>query len=140
MKSRLLLQLALDLSRTLGSEDRLQRMLLAIGDTLGADAAALILLEEDRVLVRASHGLTAAGEAGCWGRFEQPRLSAILDSALPVVFPHDCELIDPFDDMLTASGADQHSVHSCLGIPLSFDDDLLGCITADAERLNAFAD
>ncbi|OVE77545.1 nitric oxide reductase transcription regulator [bacterium F16] len=138
--NKLLLELALDLARTLGSADRLQRMLLAIRKALNSDAAALLVLDNDRITVRASHGLNMLGQTKEWLRSEQPRLNEILKADDFVIFPDDSRIADPFDGLLDGISESGHLVHSCLGIPLRIDNSLLGCITADALRGDAFVD
>ena len=134
----LLLRLSLDLTRYLESSDRLQRLLSAIRDTLGADAAALLLQDGKRISVQASHGLNPEGKNKSWAVGEQPRLKIILESEHPIIFPADSQLVDPFDGFLAGATHALHSVHSCLGIPLRIDGRTLGCLTADALELDAF--
>ena len=134
----LLLELSLDLTKNLESSDRLQRLLVAARDTLGADAAALLIGDENKIAVRASHGLTEEGQIKSWQAGEQPRLQRILGSEIPVIFPSDSKLLDPFDGLLAGAPHALHSVHSCMGIPLRIDGRILGCLTADSLALDAF--
>ncbi len=139
-KQNLLIELALDLTLNLNAKDRLQRLLSALRKALGADAAALILIEDNCWKVRASHGLNRAGQQLKWSIGKQARLKEVFKSQKVIVFPWDSELEDPFDGFLSEAPNALHFVHSCLGIPLKVEGKLLGCLTADALELGAFDD
>lgn len=133
-----LLSVALDLTRSLGAEDRYRRLLDAVADLVPCDAACVLRRERDAFVPIVSRGLTgdAAGRRFVFG--EHPRLDVIAAAAEPVRFPTDSKLADPFDGLLEADETALSHVHACLGWPLRADGELVGLMTADALDASAF--
>jgi anaerobic nitric oxide reductase transcription regulator len=69
---------------------------------------------------------------------DNPRLQIICNSAEPVRFPADSPLPDPFDGLVEDDPTALEHVHACLGCPLRVEDQLVGALTADALRADAF--
>ena len=70
-----LLSLALDLTLNLKSKDRIERLLFKIRENLKADAAALLLVDHNKVRIRASQGILPNAANKAWQINEQPRLT-----------------------------------------------------------------
>lgn len=135
-----LFSIAHDLTASLGSEDRYQRVLTALRQLIACDAACLLRLEGDTLRPLASHGLTAAAATRTYDRHRHPRLDRILRASGPVHFPADSDLPDPFDHGLLHYPAAVPGIHACLGCPLWDDGTVVGALTADAVELGAFDD
>ncbi len=133
-----LLQIALDLTSSLAARDRYDRLLDAVRQAIPCDAAALMRLEGDELVPLAAHGLApeALGRRYPWQ--DHPRLDLILSSEVPVRFPPDSPLPDPFDGMLEADRSALRRIHACLGCPLSVSGEVVGALTADALEAGAF--
>jgi len=136
--SRLLVQLAQDLSESLQSEHRFQRMVEAILQVLPADAVTLLRVQEGELLPLAMHGLSADALGRRFPRAEHPRLDAICRHDGPLVFPPGCDLPDPFDGLLADAPELTHTVHACAGCPLTVEGELVGVLTLDALDAGAF--
>jgi anaerobic nitric oxide reductase transcription regulator len=135
-----LLSVTLDLTRSLGAEDRYGRLLDAVTALIPCDAACLLRCDGEAFVPIVSRGLTrdAAGRRFMEG--EHPRLDVIAASDEPVRFPPDSRLPDPFDGLLEADESALGHVHACLGWPLRTDGQLVGLLTADALASDAFDD
>ncbi len=68
---------------------------------------------------------------------QHPRLEAIARAGDIVRFPSDSDLPDPYDGLIP-NHDDKLHVHSCIGLPLLIDDQLIGAITIDAFDPNQF--
>ena len=73
----LLLDLALDLTAALSSDDRHRRLVEAVRRMLPCDAAALLRLDGDALVPVATHGLAPETMGRRFARDEHPRLDAI---------------------------------------------------------------
>ena len=133
-----LLDLARDLTASLGACDRYERLLSAVRRLLPYDAACLLRLQGDDLVPLAGHGLVPEALARPYPRLRHPRLDAILRSREPVLFPHDTVLPDPFDGLLVADPYALERIHACLGCPLTADGEVVGALTADALDPEAF--
>jgi anaerobic nitric oxide reductase transcription regulator len=133
-----LLDIARDLTASLGSADRYSRLLAAVQRVIPCDAACLLRLEGQDLVPLAGFGLTAAALARRYRRHEHPRLDIILGSREPVHFPPDSSLPDPFDGAIAASPGPLHKVHACLGCPLTVDGEVVGALTADGLEPGSF--
>lgn len=120
-----------DITITLSSAERFERLLVAIRETIPCDAIALLQLQEERLCPVASLGLGL----GCASRqFEindQPRLARILSSHTPVRFENNCKLPDPFDGLFE-EGDGRLTTHDCMGASIYIDNQAWGVITFDA--------
>lgn len=133
-----LLEIGRDLTASLGSLDRYERLLAAVRRILPFDAACLLRLQGDSLVPLAAHGLVPAALARPYPRHQHPRLDAILKATAPVRFPPDSALPDPFDGFLTADPHALERIHACLGCPLTSDGEIVGALTADALDPGAF--
>jgi anaerobic nitric oxide reductase transcription regulator len=135
-----LLEVALDLTRSLVASDRYQRLVTAVRRAIPCDAAALLRLEGDSFVPLATHGLVPETLGLRFRLADHPRLEIISRSEEPILFPEDSTLPDPFDGLIAGESHALQDVHSCLGCPLRVDGQLVGALTADALRPGAFRD
>ncbi len=133
-----LLEIGRDLTASLGSLDRYERLLSAVRRILPFDAACLLRLQGDALVPLAAHGLVPAALARLYPRHQHPRLDAILKATAPILFAPDSALPDPFDGFLTADPHALERIHACLGCPLTSDGEIVGALTADALDPGAF--
>lgn len=134
----ILLGVARDLTASLATTDRYQRLLDAVRRLVPCDAACLFRLDGDELIPLAGYGLTEEALMRRYPRQEHPRLEVILTSTGPVRFPPDSRLPDPFDGQLAADTHALEHIHACLGCPLTEGGEVVGAITADALAPNAF--
>ena len=133
-----LLGVAVDLSASLGAEDRYRRFLACVQRLVPCDAACLLRLDGEAFVPVAAVGLTPDGLGRRYLRREHPRLDAIASADTPVHFPPDSPLPDPYDGLLAADPSALGHVHACLGCPLRVEGELVGLLTADALEPGAF--
>jgi len=136
----LLMRLSLDLSSSLDSEDRFQRLVEIVVDALPADAVTLLRLEDGALLPIAQHGLSPDAMGRRFDLEQHPRLARICEAGKPVVFDPDSDLPDPFDGLLEAAPNLKDRIHACVGCPLWVHEQLTGVLTLDALRPDAFED
>jgi anaerobic nitric oxide reductase transcription regulator len=134
----ILLEIARDLTASLASEDRYQRLLEAVQRLIPADASCLLRLEGDELVPLAAHGLTEEALVRRYPRGEHPRLDIILSGGGPVRFPPDSPLPDPFDGMLASDPGALDHIHACMGCPLTEGGEVVGALTTDALAPDAF--
>ncbi len=133
-----LLDIALDLTASLSTEARYQRLVSAVRRIVPCDAAAL-LRREDQVLVPvAMEGFVPEASAWRFDSSEHPRLRAILESTTPVRFAAEDPRPDPYDGLVETESDHLPSIHSCMGCSLRVGGDLVGALTVDAIRPGAF--
>lgn len=132
-----LIKLALDLSNSLTATDRFERLLSIICQTITNDAVVLLKYQGEELKPLAQQGLTKEVLGRRFKINEHPRFSQICHADEPIRFPSDCELPDPYDEMLLAQGGNL-PVHACMGLPLKADNQLLGILTLDSMTPNAF--
>lgn len=133
-----LLSIAVDLTDSLASEDRLARLLDAVRRSIPCDAAAVLELNGDELTPLAIHGLAPEVLGRRFARKEHPRLDVVVAKAAPVRFRADCTLPDPYDGLLLVNPDATRDVHACLGCPLMEGDRVIGVLTADALEPGAF--
>src|SRR5687768_17504875 len=126
-----LLDIAQDLTASIGTSDRYSRLLAAVRRLIPCDAACLMRLEGDELVPVAGYGLTPAALARRYSRREHPRLDIILNSKEPVRFPVDSRLPDPFDGAIADAPGPLQKVHACLGCALREGGAVVGALTAD---------
>jgi anaerobic nitric oxide reductase transcription regulator len=68
---------------------------------------------------------------------EHPRFEAICQAKSVLRFDADSPLADPYDGLLSDREGDL-PVHACMGLPLYFDNKLLGLLTLDSLMPNVF--
>jgi anaerobic nitric oxide reductase transcription regulator len=135
-----LLSIAVDLTASLASQDRLARLLDAVRRAIPCDAAAVLELAGDDLIPLATHGLAPEVRGRRFSRREHPRLDVVVAGGAPVLFPADCSLPDPYDGLLLANPDATRDVHACLGCPLVEGETVIGILTADALEPGAFDD
>ncbi len=133
-----LVQIAIDLTRSLVAGDRYQRLLEAVRSMIPCDATALLALRGDELVPLAIHGLSPSVLGMRFQLAEHPRLAAIARSSRPVRFPANSPLPDPFDGLVNAAPGSLGDVHDCLGCPLVVNGAVVGALTADALATDAF--
>ncbi|MCB9537475.1 MAG: nitric oxide reductase transcriptional regulator NorR [Myxococcales bacterium] len=133
-----LLPIAVDLTASLASTDRLQRLVDAVRAAIPCDAAAVLELIDDDLVPLAVHGLAPEVLGRRFSRREQPRLDLIVARGSPVRFPSDSRLPDPYDGLLLVNPDATRDVHACLGCPLVEGGEVIGVLTADALEPGAF--
>ncbi len=134
----LIRRVAVDLTRSLATDDRYDRLLDAIRSAVPCDAACLLTVDGDVFRPIAAYGLTPEGRSRVYVRREHPRLDVIAGAKEPVRFAPDSNLPDPFDGLLEADATALAHVHACAGAPLTIDGELVGLLTADALDPHAF--
>lgn len=136
------LQVALDLNSGLSNQDRFDRLLETIRHTLNCDASALLLFQDQQFTPLAINGLAHEVFGRRFDLGFHPRLEAIARAGDIVRFPSDSTLPDPYDGLIP-NHEDKLHVHSCIGLPLTIDERLIGAITIDAfnpEQFDNFSD
>lgn len=133
-----LLSIALDLTGSLASRDRLSRLLEVVRRSLSCDAAAVMELAGDELVPLATLGLAPEVLGRRFLRREHPRLDLVLVRRAPIRFPADSSLPDPYDGLLLANPDATRDVHACLGCPLISGGEVIGLLTADALEPGAF--
>ncbi|GAB2657998.1 nitric oxide reductase transcriptional regulator NorR [Vibrio panuliri] len=135
-----LLDIALNLSTSLASEEQYQHIVEGISQVFPCDAAALFILDEQGFLTPvAVKGVSHSILGRRFFPSAHPRLQQIMQSRSPVRFDANCPLPDPFDGVMLT--ADQTiDVHDCLGCSLYVEGQLVGVLTMDALNVGAFDD
>jgi anaerobic nitric oxide reductase transcription regulator len=131
-----LLPIALDMSASLPSADRAQRLVDAVMRALPADAAVLLRADGSDLVPLAARGVSPDVLGRRFSRDAHPRLDIICRSKSPTFFPSDSSLPDPYDGLI--GGLTGHKVHSCAGLPLVVEGELVGALTVDALEPGAF--
>ncbi|MBI5504341.1 MAG: nitric oxide reductase transcriptional regulator NorR [Deltaproteobacteria bacterium] len=131
-----LLPIALDMSASLTSADRAQRLVDAVMRALPCDAAVLLRLDGRDLVPLAARGVSADVLGRRFSRDANPRLDIICNAPAPTVFPAASPLPDPYDGLI--GGLTEHRVHSCAGLPLVVEGVLVGALTVDALTPGAF--
>ena len=124
-------QVALDLTSGISDQDRFERLLLTIRNTLQCDASALLLYSEQHFIPLAISGLSDDVIGRRFAVEQHPRFEAIARAGDIVRFPSDSELPDPYDGLIP-NHEEKLKVHSCIGLPLMLEDRLIGAVTIDA--------
>lgn len=132
-----LVSMAIDSTAALTAGDRYRRLLDALRNVIPYDAAALLRLEGDAMVPVATRGLSADTMGRRFLLRAHPRLDIICKSDRPVHFPAGSRMPDPFDGLVSSRTG---RIHACLGCPLRVDGTLIGALTADALRPDAFED
>src|SRR6187551_43884 len=121
-----LLPIALDMSASLTSKDRAQRLVDAVMRALPTDSAVLLRLDGRDLVPLAARGVSADVFGRRFPREAHPRLDIICGASVPTVFPADSSLPDPYDGLI--GGLTGHRVHSCAGLPLIVEGELVGVL------------
>ncbi|MGR5148722.1 nitric oxide reductase transcriptional regulator NorR [Photobacterium alginatilyticum] len=131
--------IALDMTTSISNQDRFQRLLNTIRQTLNCDASALLAFRGQQFTPLAIDGLVPDVLGRRFTISEHPRLEAIARAGDIVRFPADSELPDPFDGLIP-NHEDELKVHACIGLPLLADDNLIGALTIDSFDTSSFAE
>lgn len=137
LNSTLLLEVALDLANSITSSDRFDRLLSSLRKAINCDAVVLLAVHGDLLTPLAIQGLSIDTLGRRFLLKDHPRLAIICDSDTPVRFQSDSQLPDPYDGLLLAKSGDL-PVHSCMGLPLYSDGNLIGVVTLDSLKHDAF--
>ncbi|WP_299801663.1 nitric oxide reductase transcriptional regulator NorR [uncultured Shewanella sp.] len=139
ISSSSLIELALDLTNSLATKDRFERLLSTVRHTIACDAVVLLHVQGEFLKPLALQGLT---KETLGRRFEiaaHPRFEQLCASSIPLRFASDCPLNDPYDGLVLAHAGDL-PVHACMGLPLLSDNKLIGLLTLDSMSPNVFDD
>ncbi|GAK16756.1 LOW QUALITY PROTEIN: anaerobic nitric oxide reductase transcription regulator NorR [Vibrio sp. JCM 19053] len=131
------LHITQDLNSALTQQARFDTLLTAIRDVLKCDSSAFLLYEDQHFKPLAINGLAKEVLGRRFSIEQHPRLEAIARAGDIVRFPSDSDLPDPYDGLIP-NHDDKLHVHSCIGLPLLIDDQLIGAITIDAFDPNQF--
>ncbi|GAB7226628.1 nitric oxide reductase transcriptional regulator NorR [Vibrio rotiferianus] len=131
------LHITQDLNSALTQQARFDTLLTTIREVLKCDSSALLLYEDQHFKPLAINGLAKEVLGRRFSIEQHPRLEAIARAGDIVRFPSDSDLPDPYDGLIP-NHEDKLHVHSCIGLPLLIDDQLIGAITIDAFDPNQF--
>jgi len=137
--SNALLELSLDLATSLTTKDRFDRLLTTVRHTINCDAVALLSYDEHVLTPLAQRGLNNDTLGRRFKLSEHPRFAVICQSQHPVRFDKDNPLPDPYDGLVSDYDGDL-PVHACMGLPLYFDQHLIGVLTLDSLEPDVFND
>ncbi|CAM2935588.1 nitric oxide reductase transcriptional regulator NorR [Vibrio neptunius] len=132
-----LIDMTIGLATGHNEHDRFNKLLDAIRKAIQCDSVALLSLQGDTLVPLAIQGLTRDTLGRRFKVEEHPRFEAICASKAAVRFDADCELPDPFDNLLLDYDGDL-PMHACMGLPLLYSDKLLGILTLDSLTPNVF--
>ena len=139
ISSTAIIELALDLASSLNTKDRFDRLLDTVRKAIVCDAVALLSFHGDVLKPIALQGLSRDTLGRRFFIEEHPRFLALCKSKSPIRFAADSPLPDPYDGLLIDRAGDL-PVHSCMGLPLYYDDKLLGLLTIDSLTPHDFED
>ena len=139
ISSTAIIELALDLATSLNSKDRFDRLLATVRKAISCDAVALLSFHGEVLKPIALQGLSRDTLGRRFYVEEHPRFLALCQSKSPIRFAADSPLPDPYDGLLIDRKGDL-PVHSCMGLPLYYDDKLLGLLTMDSLTPHDFED
>ena len=129
-----LANIAIELQRGIGHQDRFQRLITTLRQVLECDASALLRYDSRQFIPLAIDGLAKDVLGRRFALEGHPRLEAIARAGDVVRFPADSELPDPYDGLIP--GQESLKVHACVGLPLFAGQNLDRCLDArrDAAR------
>ncbi|PMH44906.1 nitric oxide reductase transcription regulator [Vibrio sp. 10N.286.49.B3] len=126
----------------ISEQDRFERLLSTIRSMLKCDASALLLYKEQNFIPLAINGLSEDVLGRRFAIEQHPRFEAIARAGDVVRFPTTSDLADPYDGLIPNHEGNLE-VHACIGLPLLYDERLIGAITIDAfdpEQFDHFDD
>ena len=139
ISSAALIELSLNLAQSMTSVDRFYNLLSTIRKTITCEAVALLAVKGEVLVPLALQGLSKDTLGRRFIVNEHPRLDRICQSQKFIRFASNCSLPDPYDGLLIAQEGDL-PVHACMGIPLHFQDRLIGVLTLDSLIPQVFDD
>ncbi|EJI4737723.1 nitric oxide reductase transcriptional regulator NorR [Escherichia coli] len=131
-----LANIAIELQRGIGHQDRFQRLITTLRQVLECDASALLRYDSRQFIPLAIDGLAKDVLGRCFALEGHPRLEAIARAGDVVRFPADSELPDPYDGLIP--GQESLKVHACVGLPLFAGQNLIGALTLDGMQPDQF--
>ncbi|WP_394220201.1 nitric oxide reductase transcriptional regulator NorR [Alteromonas gracilis] len=131
------IEMAMDFSKSTQASDVEVQLISAIRKLIPCDAIALLRENSGWLTPIATQGLSFDTLGRRFKVKDHPRFSTLCSMRSPYVFPSNCNLPDPYDGLLLTKSGDL-PVHSCLGIPLVEENNLLGLITIDSLNVGAF--
>ncbi|MEB0951908.1 nitric oxide reductase transcriptional regulator NorR [Citrobacter sedlakii] len=136
-----LAEIAIELQRGVGHQDRFQRLITTLRQVLECDASALLRYEARQFIPLAIDGLAQDVLGRRFTLEGHPRLEAIARAGDVVRFPADSDLPDPYDGLIP--GQESLKVHACIGLPLFAGQNLIGALTLDGmepDQFDVFSD
>ena len=133
-----LLDVALDLTASLSTRERYERLIAAVRRVVPCDAAALMRHQGGVLTPVVVWGLAPETLGRRFVAAEHPRLAAIVGSRAPVRFLADDARPDPYDGLVEGTPDHLTHVHACMGCSLVVGEDLVGVLTVDALRPGSF--
>jgi len=134
-----IIELATDLTAGLASKERYDRLLDTVRKTIPCEAVALLSFDGSELKPIAMQGLSRDTLGRRFLLREHPRFAAICQSRHAVRFAADSPLPDPYDGLLIDRD-DDLPMHACMGLPLYFDEQLLGVLSLDSLTPGVFDD
>ena len=132
-----LLSIAVDLTSSLTSAQRFERLLSSAKQVIPCDAAAILRFENGTLTPIVTDGLDPSIHGKRFQIAHHPRFKTILNSTEVTRFDNHSELPDPYDGLVdSCHGA--LPVHACMGATLKVNDQIWGVITFDALNPRAF--
>lgn len=107
--------------------------------TIACDAVALLSYADNQLTPLAQQGLSDDTLGRRFTLEQHPRFATICQSKQPVRFSKDSTLPDPYDGLVSGHDGDL-PVHACMGLPLYFDQQLIGVLTLDSLSPHVFDD
>ena len=132
-----MINFSLALASAVTEPDPFDKVVTAVCATINCDAVALMRAEHATLTPVAQRGLSADMMGRRFELTEHPRLKAICDSRAVVCFAADSPLPDPYDGMILGHEHDI-TVHSCMGMALYKEKQLLGVLTLDSVEPHQF--
>lgn len=132
--------MAVDLTATLASQDRLERLLDSLHAVIPCDSTAVLELIGEELVPVAARGLAPDIHGRRFRRSEHPRLERVLQRGAPARFAADDPMPDPYDGLMLACSDGTRPVHACLICPLLDGATVTGLLTADALEPGVFDD
>ncbi|MBS3799195.1 nitric oxide reductase transcriptional regulator NorR [Pseudoalteromonas sp. BDTF-M6] len=126
-----LLELSLELAQSVSSNLRFDGLLTAIRKFITCDAIVLLVLKGEYLQPLALQGLSRDTMGRQFIIAEHPRFLAVCQSTKAVRFAANSELPDPYDGLVLATDGDL-PIHACMGVPLYFEQQLIGVLTLDS--------
>lgn len=132
-----LLSIAVDLTNSLTSAERFERLLATSKKFIACDAAAILRLKDGILTPLVVDGLDTTTRGKRFKVSHHPRFKSILDASGVVRFDKNSELPDPYDGLVDSCEGNL-PVHACMGAPLKIENHVWGIITFDALNPDAF--
>lgn len=124
---------------SLDNQDRFEQLLQTLATVIECEAIALLALRGEVLKPLAIKGLTPDTLGRRFVISEHPRFAAICNAKAAVRFAASSPLPDPYDGLVADHPGDL-PIHACMGLPLYFAERLIGILTFDSLKPNAFDD